>query len=177
MNKSFLFVIAIVALALMGCGSVEVVVRPNTGFTQASSITVECDGNDWGNLQPRIEQALLKNGFDVISPAVARTKLQSESSQKNQLSNPESQRIPQSSSSESSTQVVREFRSVYLLRYRLDFDEGTSSPLFYRVKNFTASIIDLRTGEVVGTITQDGSLTVSELANDIGNQLSQTVTK
>ncbi len=173
MNKSFLFVVTLVTMAFIGCGTYDVVVRPDTGFSQASSITVECDVQDWGNLQPAIEQALLKNGFDVISPAVAQTKLQSERSQENQLSNPESQRIPQSSFSESSTQVVREFRSVYLLKFRYTVNG------YYMPLTFAASIVDLRNGKVVATIekTNEWPLSSTNLANDVINELSQELNK
>ncbi|MGO9482649.1 MAG: hypothetical protein ACLP05_12830 [Candidatus Kryptoniota bacterium] len=173
MNKLLRFAIAIVAIIIVGCGTYEVVVTPKTGFTQTSSITVECDVLDWRNVQPALEEALLNNGFDVISPEVAQTKLQSESSQENQLSNPESQRIPQSSFSESSTQAVREYRSVYLLKFRYNVN-GDYMPV-----TFAASIIDLRSGKVVATITKTNEWPLSSngLANDIVNELSKELNK
>ena len=174
MRQFFLFVVTMMTLVLAACSTVEVAVKPNTEFSQASSITVECEGIDWANLQSGVEQALLRNGFDVISPAVAQTRLQHEKAQESQLSSPSKQGIQESDVSKSSTEAVREYKSVYLLKYRYAND-GMNNPI-----NFAASIVDLRTGQVVAAITENRGLfsgTSAGLANDVGDKLSQALSK
>lgn len=161
------------AIIFAGCSSLEVSLKPNAGFSSASSITVDCDQYDDANLQPRIEQALLRIGFDVISPSVAQTRLQYLSNSSNQLSNPSSQRIPQSSSYQSSSGFVREYKSVYLLKFTYTYD---FSLLGDAITDFSASIVDLRTGEVVGTINfsgNGGSSLPDALAKNISERLSK----
>jgi hypothetical protein len=170
MNSVRGMIVLLAAFLLAGCGSVEVTLKPDTGFTKKASITVEYGGADWGNLQPRIEQALLKVGFDVISPTVAQTRLQYQSNSTNQLSNPASQQIPASNSFQSSSQSVVQYQSVYLLKYTDSFDESLGGMV---ITEFAASIIDLRTGEVVGTITEGGEYTPSILIQNISDKLSE----
>jgi hypothetical protein len=176
------FIVLLAAFLFVGCaGTIDVVLKPNTNFNRSSSITVESELYDSEGLQPRIESALLKLGFNVASPSAAQRKTEYNSNSANKLSSPSSQRIPESGSFQSSMQSTTQFRSVYLLKYNYHSDYGytswTDTGDKLVITQFSASIFDLRTGEVVGTITEDGQLTPDDLARRISEKLSQQLTQ
>jgi len=174
MRKLFLFIIA-EALMLAGCGGggLDMMMKPTTGFKLTSSVAVECDSYDSANLRQRIEEALFRNGVNVISPPFAQTDDQLQSDSANQLSAQSSKKKADTTSARSSTPNRRATGAEYLLKFKYNFDYTLSGKV---ITDFSATIVAPGTGEVVGMISYHGNGEGSlpdELANSVGKKLSQ----
>lgn len=122
-------------------GPVRVSVRPDTHFTTKSTITVVSSGQDPMGVQGRLENLLMSHGFEVVSEAVARDRLQYEDVGKSDsLGN---------SALSASVQRIKEIKAEYILKYsyscRADFPSGTV------FSSFNASVVDLASGRIVAT--------------------------
>ena len=145
--KAFFNVVLTLSVFLIfGCaltGTVFVSVKPNTSFTPKSTITVVCQHYSWGRyhdplkVQGRLERLLMSRGYEVVSSAVASDKIKYED---------KIRRNDNGREAEASLERVREFRSIYVLRF--DYDSYALKECF---EHFTASVVDLRTGEVVAS--------------------------
>jgi hypothetical protein len=171
MKKSFLFIIA-VGLVLGGCGGgLDITMKPATGFKLTSSVLVKCDNFDGLNLRPQIEEALYRNGVNVVSPSFAPAGNQLQSDSSNRLSNQFSQREADSASAHSSALNVRGHE--YLLEFTYNFDYTLLGEV---ITDFSAAIVEPGTGEVVGVMSyhigSDGTAP-DKLANSVGKKLSQ----
>ena len=148
MKKSFLLIIAL-GLVLDGCGGgLDMTMKPSTGFKLTSSVGVKCDNFDSANLRPKIEEALFRNGVEVISPSFAQTDIQLQGDSTGQLSNQSSQRAADTASAHSSTPKVR--GNEYLLRFTYSFDYTLSGEV---ITDFNAAVVEPGTGEVVGVMS------------------------
>jgi len=142
--KTFFKVVLPLSVFLMfGCAStgiVSVSVKPNTSFTPKSTITVVYKGNyDPLKVQGRLERLLMSRGYEVVSSAVANDKIKYEDKIRSKDSG--------ESEAEASLQRVQEFHSIYILQF--DYNHfWTKDDCF---EYFTASIIDLKTGEVAAS--------------------------
>ncbi len=171
MKKLYLFIIAI-GLMFDGCGGgLDMTMKPSTGFKKTSSVAVESDNFDSANLRPKIEEALFANGINVISPSIVQTGIQGNLT--NQLSNQSSQRAADSASARSSTPNGQGNGSEYLLKFTYNFDYTFLGEV---ITDFSAAIVEPKTGEVVGIMSYHGNAkgtAPDELANTVGKKLSQ----
>lgn len=145
--------------------------KPSTGFKLASSVAVKSDNFDSANLRPKIEEALFRNGVNVISPSIVQAGIQLQGDSTNQPSNQSSRKTADSTSARSSK--PKEQGNEYLLKFTYSFDYTLSGEV---VTDFSAAIVDSRTGEVVGIISYHGDadgVAPDELANSVGKKISQ----
>lgn len=130
---------AILSLMLFGCGpAASVHMKSGTTFTPQSTITI-VGGNDHLGVQGKLEHLFLSRGFNVVSEAVARSKTQYEDKIQN---------IGDGSAMKAEVGRVTEVKSAYIMRYSYTRAWDTAYDSF---KSFSATIIDLRTGEVVSS--------------------------
>ncbi len=174
MRKLFLFVI-VEGLMLAGCGSggLDIVMKPVTGFKLTSSVAVECEGFDSANLRQKIEEALFKNGVNVLSTPFAQTAVQLQSDSANQPSAQASKKTADTASARSSTPNRRANGEKYLLKFKYNYNYTLSGKV---ITDYSATIIALGTGEIVGMISYHGNgkgTLPEELANSVGKKLSQ----
>jgi len=157
---------------LDGCGGgLDMTMKPSSGFKLTSSVAVKSDNFDGANLRPKIEEALFRNGINVISPSFAQAGIQLQGDSANQLSNESSQKTADSASAHSSTPKDR--GNEYLLRFTYNFDYTLSGEV---ITDFSAAIVESRTGEVVGIMSYHGDgdgIAPDELASRVGKKISQ----
>jgi len=170
-TELFLCIIA-ASLMLHGCGGgLNMTMKPKNGFKLTSSVTVKSDNTDGANLRAKIEEALFRNGINVISPSFAQTGNQLQSDSTGKLPNQSTERMADSASAKSSTQNGR--GNEYLLEFTYDFDYALSGEV---ITDFSAAIVELKTGEVVGIMSyhdKGDGIAPDELANSVGKKISQ----
>jgi hypothetical protein len=162
------FLIAVVAFLIVGCGpSVNVTMKPNTTFTTQSSITIVGPFFDPVGVQGKLEHLFLSRGFNVVSEAVA----QDRTVYQDKIDN----KVPGESSAQASLHNVKELRSAYALRYGYGTKFGG---LIYGdiFSGLSATIIDLRSGAVVGSVSyssspMSASRTVDSVLEEVVNKL------
>ena len=169
--KLFFCMIA-AGLMLHGCGGgIDMAMKPSTGFKLTSSMAVRSDNFDGMNLRPKIEEALFRNGIDIISPSFARTGIHLQGDSANQLSNQSLNQTTDNASAHSPT--INEQGNKYLLEFTYNFNYTLSGEM---IRDFSAAIVELKTGEVVGIMSYhdkgDGVLP-DELAGSVGKKISQ----
>ena len=145
--------------------------KPSTGFKLTSSVAVKSGNFDSANLRPKIEEALFRNGINVISPSFAQTGIQLQGDSTNQPSNQSSKRTADSASTHSSALNGR--GNEYLLEFTYNFDYTLSGEV---ITDFSAAIVEPGTGEVVGVMSYHGNgngTAPDELANTVGKKISQ----
>ncbi|HUI31929.1 MAG TPA: hypothetical protein VLX91_17095 [Candidatus Acidoferrales bacterium] len=171
MKNLFLLIIA-AGLILDGCGGgLEMTMKPSTSFKLTSPVAVRSGNFDGADLRPKIEEALFRNGVNVMSPSFARTEIQLQDNSNNQPSNQSSQGTSDSASVHSSR--INGQGNEYLLEFTYDFEYTLSGKL---VTDFSAAIVEPQTGEVVGIISYHGKgdgVAPDELANSVGKKISQ----
>jgi len=155
-----------IVFVFIGCaGPVNVSIRPDTSFDQNSTITVISSGHDPLNVSGQLEFLLSSKGFDVVSEAVARDRIEYEE---------EVSKSPTQQNTTGAVERVRRVPSAYILRYnynyRPDFPNG------YVFTNFTATIVDLSSGKIIASTNfnqgEFGSKSVSKTLTEFVDQLA-----
>jgi hypothetical protein len=154
--------------AFVGCaGPVNVSIRPDTSFDQNSTITIVSGGADPLNVTGQLEFLFSSKGFNVVSEAVGRDRIEYDEKIKNS---------PTQQNTTGAIERVKRLQSAYMLRYsygyRPDFPNGNV------FTNFTATIVDLSDGKIVASTNfsqgEFGSKSVSKTLTEFVDQLAHT---
>ena len=159
-------------ILLSGCGTVNVALKPNTEFSKNSTITIIVNGHDRIGVQGSLEHLFLERGFEVVSEAVARRELKFQSESDSALLAQSGQSKAGVISKSSSNQVlssVKTVKSVYILRtsYNAYYDV-----FYWAFTSFNATVVDLSTGKVVGSVRFSGDRSVGSVLEDFANKIS-----
>ena len=160
------------ALILIGCGSVKVMVKPNTNFSGNSTITISA-ARDPIAVQGKLEHLFLSRGYEVVSEIVARDRIKYQDNIENKITSP-NQTIPEKSSAEASLERVKEFKSAYVLKFKYS---AYWDVFYYSFEEFSASIVDLSTGEIVTTVLFSGDRSVDSVLEELVEKISKIMGK
>lgn len=171
--------IALLAFLLpffVACGTVSVAVKPNTTFTKQATVTVTVETNDPIGVQGKLEHLLLERGFEIVSQAVAEEKIRLQSEAEGGVLAKGGTGVGQQATgvigktrSEQALSRVRQLKSTYILRFRYH----SYWDLFYwAFTTFNATVVDLRTGEVVASVNFSGDRSVNSVLEEFVNKLA-----
>jgi len=170
---SFYFTII---LLLTACGTVSVAVKPNTSFSKKGTITVVVERSDPLGVQGKLEHLLLERGFEIVSQAVAeeKVKLQSESeggllARGSASSGDYVAGAISKSRSEQALSKVRELKSTYIIRFKY---QSYWDVFYWAFTTFNATVVDLRTGEVVASVNFSGDKSANSVLEEFANKLA-----
>jgi len=176
MKMHYWFVPLACLCLLVGCGTVNVVMKPQTTFTKNSTITVVVQSADQLGVQGKLEHLLLERGFEIVSEAVAqeKVKLQSEADSgiaaKSATTHSETAAaVVGKSRSEQSLSKVIEVKSSYILRFRY---HAYYDVFYWAFTSFNATIVNLATGEVVASVNFSGDRSVDSVLEEFANKLA-----
>lgn len=175
MRTHYWFVIFACLSLLVGCGTVNVAMKPQTTFTKNSTVTVVVQSADQLGVQGKLEHLLLERGFEIVSEAVAqeKVKLQSEAdadiaAKSTTIHDEAAAAVIGKSRSEQSLSKVTEVKSAYILRFRY---HAYYDLFYWAFTSFNATVINLTAGEVVASVSFSGSRSVDSVLEEFANKL------
>lgn len=129
-------------------------------------------------MQGKLEHLLLERGFEVVSQAVAeeKVKLQSEA-EGGVLAKSQSGQgqyaggVIGKSRSEQALSTVRELKSTYILRFKY---HSYWDVFYWAFTTYNATVVDLRTGEVVASADFSGDRSANSVLKEFANKLAAT---
>ncbi|MBU0568129.1 hypothetical protein KKC52_08800 [bacterium] len=174
-----LVLLVLLLFVLVSCGTVNVAIKPNTTFTKQGTITVVVESTDPIGVQGNLEHLLLEKGFEVVSQVVAeeKVKLQSES-EGGVLAKGKSNEdqytavVVGKSLSEQAVSRIRELKSTYILRFKY---HSYWDVFYWAFTTFNATVVDLRTGEVVASVNFSGDRSANSVLEEFINKLTATI--
>ena len=149
-----------------GCAStVHVSSKADTIYPPHCTIAVSCDSDDFLSIRQQAEYLLVSKGFTVVSEKVARIKSNMQN-RKGTIVESEEGTFPKRS---------KEMRSIYILHFSYDY-YTVNSYRAYSIKTFSASLVDLKNGNVVASADFSqgsfGAKTILSVILDFVNKLS-----
>jgi len=172
MTKFSKIILGALIVLLTGCGTVNFALKPNTEFNKNSTITIIVNGNDRIGVQGSLEHLFLERGFEVVSEAVARRELKLESESDSTVLAQGGQSKASVISKNTSNQVlsnVKTVKSAYILRtsYNAYYDV-----FYWAFTSFNATVVDLSSGKVVGSVNFSGDRSVDSVLEDFANKIA-----
>jgi len=165
MKPMRIIVVLLIFLSLGCTNTVHVSSKADTIYPPHCTIAVSCDGDDFLSIQQQAEYLLVSKGFNVVSERVARI----ESNMQNRkctIVESEEGTCPKRS---------KEMRSIYILHFSYEYYAATSYRDYY-FKIFSASVVDLRNGNVVASAdfsqSSFGTKPILSVLEDFVNKLT-----
>ena len=165
-----------------GCSKPDVVVRKDSGFSRASTLTLTTTAvADPVNLIPELEKELIRQGFNIIARDVSSVETQTTSEMANKAGEKaeETKNTTQNAAaaigasigtSSTTSSTHRLFKSEFV--GRVDYLYNSHKMTASRV-NLT--ILNLASGTVVASVSFDSGGNNREISTNIANQLSQAI--
>ena len=133
--KTKLLLLLSTLLFLSSCGSVRVYVNEEHTYSRKNPITINQSGDDVTGTLGELQFLLKSNGYKLMSYGSAKKALNLDSED-------------ESSSTHNEITYTKEFNSIYLMDIDYTYYYDT---FYYAYRSFTATITDLRTGEIIMT--------------------------
>lgn len=159
--KTRLFLLVSVLLLLSSCGSVRVFVNEEHAYSRKNPITINLLSNDESGTLGELQFLLKSNGYKLMSYASAKKALNLDSEYNN-------------SSTHHEITYTKEYNSIYLM----DIDYTYYYDVFYYAyRSFSATITDLRTGEIIMTAHFRGDRGCRAVLQEFVNELNKIIIK
>ena len=161
-------VIVLLIFLFSGCtGTLHVSSKADTIYPPHCTIAVSCNNDDPLSIQQKLEHLLASKGFSVVPERAAKIKAN--------MQNEEHMTVE--SAKGTPPEKSKEMRSIYILRFSYEYYSAVSYR-DYMFKTFSASVVDLRNGNVVASadFSQSGFGTKSILSvlEDLVNKLTNS---
>lgn len=158
-NKLKYVVAVLLASILTSCGSMRVYINHDSTYSRKNPITIINPSSDATGTQGELQYLLQSNGYKLISPMVATKSL-----------NYDSQSEYDSYHGEVTKTTT--YKTVYVLEYDYSYYYDLS---WYSYTTFSATITDLRTGEIIMTANFRGDKSVRSVLNSLVNKMNQVI--
>lgn len=175
MKHRYLVPLACLSL-LVGCGAVNVTVKPQTTFTKGATITVEADSADRLGVHEKLGRLLSERGFEMVSGAVTREKVQLQSeadagaaAKSTTTHGDAAAAFVGESRSQQSPDKGTEVKPSYILRFRY---HAYHDVFYWSFTSLNATIANSTTGEVVASVDFSGDRSVDGVLEDFANKLA-----
>lgn len=145
-------------LFLSSCGSVRVFVNEEHTYSKKNPITINLSTNDKSGALGELQFLLKSNGYKLMSYGSAKKSLNLDSQYN-------------ISSTHNEITYTKEFNSIYLMD--IDFTYHNNDVYYYRT--FTATITDLRTGEIIMTANFRGYKLCKFVLQEFVNELNKII--
>jgi hypothetical protein len=162
-NTKSIFVIIVMTVCLISCGTLNVKVKPGTKFSRNTTVTIAVDEDQSGTVG-ELNHLLFENGFNVVAYSTAKKAVK----YKDEIKGSD----PINNKFEAEIYSIKELNSIYALE--LDYTYYYDM-FYYAYRSFSARVIDLNTGEIVMSANFRGDKSVGSVLEDFVNQLSQQV--
>jgi hypothetical protein len=162
MRHAHLILTIIVSLLITSCGTTNVYVNHNSTYTRSNPITIITEDDRSGALG-ELQYQLLSNGYKLISLSTAKKALNLDT---------------ESSSSTFHAEVTNTttFKTAYVLEYHYS---AYHDPFLmqYRFAQFSASITDLVSGEIIMTARFSGDKSVQNVISELVMEMNKVIKK
>ena len=139
--KTMRIVVVLLIFLSLGCArTVHVSSEADTIYSPHCTIAVSCDSDDFLSIQQQAEYLLVSKGFNVVPERVARIKSNMQNG-KYTIVESEKERV---------SERPKEMRSIYILHFSYEY-YTVKSYRAYSIKKFSASLVDLKHGNVVAS--------------------------
>jgi hypothetical protein len=139
--KTMRIITVLLILLFPGCTStVHVSSKADTIYSPNRTIAVSCDSDDPLSIRQTLEHLLISKGFNVVLERVARIKANMQNGKHTTVESEEGTFRERS----------KEMRSIYILHFSYEYYAATSYRDYY-FKTFSASLVDLKDGNVVAS--------------------------
>jgi len=157
MKTKVLFFLSI--LLFSSCGSVRVYINEDNTYSRKNPITINLSENDASGTLGELQFLLKSNGYKLMSYGTAKKALNLDSQYG-------------SSSTHNEMTFTKEFNSIYLMDvdYTYYYDL-----IYYAYTNFTATITDLRTGEIIMTANFRGDKSCRAVLRELVENLNKVI--
>ena len=140
MTTMRIIVVLLISLSLGCTGTVHVSSEADTIYSPHCTIAVSCNSDDPLSIRQKLEHLLMSKGFNVVTERVAKVKANMQN-RKYTLVESEGGTFPERS---------KEMRSIYILHFSYEY-YVVMSYKDYMFKKFSASLVDLKNGNVVAS--------------------------
>lgn len=159
-------IVVLLIFLFPGCTStVHVSSKADAIYPPHRSIAVSCDSDDPLSIRQTLEHLLISKGFNVVLERVARTKANMQNG-KHSIVESEEKTFRERS---------KEMHSIYILHFSYEYYAATSYRDYY-FKIFSASLVDLKDGNVVASAdfsqSSFGTKPISSVLEDFVNKLT-----
>lgn len=159
MKTIYYFCFITCMLILSSCGSMRVYTNPSSNYTRKTPITINLSHNDESGTLGELQFLLQSNGYKLMSLAAAKKSLNLDSNYD----------IHNFHSEITNTTT---FNSMYVL----DINYSYYYDLFYYAyTNFSATITDLSTGEIIMTANFRGDKSVRSVLNELVQKMNKVI--
>lgn len=147
-----------IATLTTSCGNVRVFVNEDSTFSRKNPITIDQDADDASGTLGELQFLLKSSGYKLMSYGAAKKALNfDENGDRN--------------SSHSEVTSTTEFNSAYII----DLKYTGSSDIGVRYKSFSATITDLRSGEIIMTAVFRGDKAVKKVLKEFVMQINKVI--
>ncbi len=166
MKTMRILVVLFIFLSLGCSNTVHVSSKADTIYPPHCTIAVSCDSDDVLSIRQQAEYLLVSKGFHVVPARVARIQSKMQNGE-NPIVKSESETFPERS---------KEMRPVYILHFSYEY-YSVKSYRAYSIKKFSASLVDLKHGNVVASADFSqgsfGAKTILSVIVDFVNKLTE----
>jgi hypothetical protein len=139
--KTMRIIAVLLILLFPGCTStVHVSSDPDTIYPHHRTIAVSCNSDDPLSIRQTLEHLLISKGFNVVLERVARIKANMQNGK----------HATAESKERTFRERSKEMRSIYILHFSYEYYSEASYKDYY-FKIFSASLVDLKDGNVVAS--------------------------
>lgn len=158
-NMIRLTFIASILLVFTSCGTMNVFVNPDSTYSKKNPITINQSSDDASGTIGELQFLLQSNGYKLMSYGAAKKAL-----------NLDTESNSESFHGEITNTVS--FKSVYVidLNYTYYYDM-----LYYAYRSFSATITDLKTGEIVMTANFRGDRSCRSVLNELVSKMNTVI--
>lgn len=153
-----LILICIIAISLHSCGTMQVYVNTDSTYSRKNPITITNSSDVSGTLG-QLQYLLQSNGYKLMSLSAAKKALNLDASHNNNNSHYEVTK----------TTTVN---SVYVLEMNYTYYWDM---FYYAYTSFSATITDLRTGEIIMTSNFRGDKSVNAVLNEFVREMNKVI--
>ncbi len=162
------------------CASINMAVKADTGFTRHSRIAVISLGVDYMNVKGQLEYLLLDRGFVVVSDVVARESLKREGTSESAGvgeavgdSNSVDVGVGTKTVIEESLRLETDIPATHILKF--EYKQSTTGGFRTMFVAFSASIVELNTGDVVATISVPGKTSINPVLEGFVDEVASQI--
>ncbi len=158
-NMIRLIFIMSISLIFFSCGTMNVFVNPDSTYSKKNPITINQSSDDASGTLGELQFLLQSNGYKLMSYGAAKKAINLDTESKTESFHGEV------------TNTV-DFNSVYVidLNYTYYYDM-----LYYAYRSFSATITDLKTGEIVMTANFRGDRSCRSVLNELVKKMNSVI--
>ncbi len=154
-----IFILIILSFVFTACGTMKVYVNPNSSYSKKNPITINQANDDKSGTLGELQYLLQSNGYKLMSYAAAKKSFNLDTDVQNN-----------SIRSEITNNTT--FKSIYVLN--LDYSYYWDM-FYFSYTNFSATITDLESGEIVMTANFRGDRSCSSVLEEFVKKMSTVI--